>query len=185
MAIGDLADLARQSPQLMDSFANLGDDAHLWLIQAEKIEGSTSFMKAWKEFLAHYGVRGPSEIDIQMPRWYEDPLPVLRTIKEFLRREEGRHRTHQQSLIQGRQTAMEKLLNKAGRGPLGRMRVRSYKQLYYTMTEVGGMREHHKFIVNRLLAIVKETLKEVAIKLVEEKRLNQSDDVWFLTCVLI
>ena len=33
-------------------------------------------------------------------------------------------------------------------------------RLYHVMTEVGGMREHHKFMVVRLLAVIKEILKK-------------------------
>jgi pyruvate,water dikinase len=181
LAIGDLADAARRSPQLVESFGHLGADAHHWLMQAEKLEGSTPFMAAWGDFLSHYGARGPSEIDIYMPRWYEDPLPVLRVIVEFLGREEGRHRTHQQALVQRRDASMQKLLNTAGRGPLGRLRNRILKRLYHVMTEVGGMREHHKLLAVRMLAIVKEILKGTAIQLVAAKKLAQSDDLWFLT----
>ncbi len=181
LAIGDLADLARRSPQLVDSFEHLGADAHLWLMQAAKLEGSAPFMKAWQDFLAHYGARGSSEIDIYMPRWYEDPLPVLRVIVEFLQREEGRHRTHQQALVEGREAAMRKLLNSAGGGPLGRLRSRVFKRLYHVMTEVGGMREHHKLLAVRMLAVVKEILKGIAVQLVAAKKLAHSDEVWFLT----
>ena len=58
-------------------------------------------MAAWGDFLSRYGSRGPSEIDINKPRWYEDPLPVLRVIAEFLNSDEGRHRTLHQSLVRG------------------------------------------------------------------------------------
>ena len=181
LTIGDLADLARRSPQLVDSFEHLGDDAHLWLTQAANLDGSAPFMAAWQDFLSHYGARCPSEIDISMPRWYEDPLPVLRVIVEFLQREEGLHRAHQQALIQDRQAAMQKLLNTAGRGPLGWLRIRIFKRLYHAMTEVGGMREHHKFMVVRLLAVIKEILKSNAVQLTASRKLGQPDDIWFLT----
>ncbi len=181
LAIGDLADLARRSPQLVESFEHLRDDAHLWLIKAAELEGSAPFMTAWGDFLSHYGARGPSEIDISMPRWYDDPLPVLKVIAEYLQREAGRHRTHQQVLLQGRQAAMQKLLNTAGRGPFGRVRIRIFKRLYHTMTEVGGMREHHKLLVVRMFAVFKEILKGIAGQLVAAKKLAQSDDLWFLT----
>jgi pyruvate,water dikinase len=181
LAIGDLADLARRSPQLVESFKNLGDDAHIWLVQAVKLDESAPFMTAWDDFLSHYGARCASEIDIYMPRWYEDPLPVLRVIAEFLQREAGSHRTHQQALIQDRETAMQKLLHAAGRGPLGQLRIRIFKRLHYVMTEVGGMREHHKLLAVRMIALIKEVLKGLAPELVTAGKLAQPDDMWFLT----
>ena len=180
LAIGDLADLARRSPQLVDLFKQLGDEAHPWLLQAAKREGSAPFMKAWQDFLSHYGARGPSEIDIFMPRWYEDPLPVLRVIDELLQREDGRHRTHHQALVGGRQAAMRKLRTKAGGGLLGRLRLHIFNRLYHALTEVGGMREHHKFLAVRMLAMIKEILKKVAGQLVAAGKLAHADDLWFL-----
>lgn len=84
LAIGDMADLACDSPQIGKLFKQLGDDGNQWIKQAGQQEGSAPFMTAWEDFLSRYGVRGPSEIDIHKPRWYEDPLPVLLVIAEFL-----------------------------------------------------------------------------------------------------
>lgn len=146
-----------------------------------EIENTEPFIKAWNEFISQFGMRGPSEIDLYMPRWYEDPLPVLQIIKGLLQREKGFHRKHQQSTINNREVVMKKLIRLAGEGFLGHSRVRKIERLYYTMIEVGGMREHHKFFIIRILAIVKETLNKVAKLLVEEKKISQSDDLWFLT----
>ena len=181
LAIGDLADLARRSPQLVESFEQLGDDGNQWLKQAAQQEGSAPFMAAWDDFLSRYGTRGPSEIDIYKPRWHEEPLPVLRVIAEFLNSEEGRHRTHYQSLVKGRQAAIQKLRDAAGAGLFGKTRIRMINRLYHAMTEVGGMREHHKFMVIRLLAVIKEILKSNAVQLTAAKKLGQPDDIWFLT----
>lgn len=181
LAISDLADLARQSPQLAGSFEQLGDDGNEWIKLAAQLEGSAPFMTAWEDFLSRFGTRGPSEIDIYRPRWYEEPLPVLRVIAEFLKSEEGRHRKHYQSLVEGREAAIEKLRNAAGAGLFGKFRLRVIDRLYHTMTEVGGMREHHKFMVIRLLAVIKEILKSNATKLAAENKLGRPDDIWFLT----
>ena len=169
------------SPQMVDLFEQLGDDGNQWLEQAAQQEGSAPFMAAWEDFLSRYGSRGPSEIDIYKPRWYEDPLPVLRVIAEFLNSDEGRHRTLHQSLVEGRQAAIQKLRNTAGAGLFGKVRLRIINRLYHVMTEVGGMREHHKFMVVRLLAVIKEILKSNAVQLAAAKKLGQPDDMWFLT----
>ena len=180
-AIGDLADLACNSPPIVNLFEQLGDDGNQWLTQAAQQEGSAPFMAAWEDFLSRYGSRGPSEIDIHKPRWYEDPLPVLRVIAEFLNSDEGRHRARHQALVDGRQAAIQKLRDTAGAGLFGRLRIRIINRLYHAMTEVGGMREHHKFMIIRLLAVIKEILKSNAIQLAAAKKLEQPDDIWLLT----
>ncbi|MBI9051743.1 MAG: phosphoenolpyruvate synthase [Anaerolineaceae bacterium] len=181
LAIGGLADKARQSAQLVDSFERLGDDAQAWLKQAEKLEGSAAFMSAWEDFLERYGSRGPSEIDISKARWYEDGLPVLRVVAEFLKNEVGRHSAQHQSLIEGRQSAMQKLHATAGSGLFGKLRLGMFNRLYYVMNEVGGMREHHKFLMVRMLRVIKEILKSNAVQLLAKNKLGQIDDIWFLT----
>jgi pyruvate,water dikinase len=42
------------------------------------------------------------------------------------------------------------------------------------------MREHHKFLVVRLLAVIKEILKINAIQLMAAEKLETPDDIWFL-----
>ncbi|WP_420630307.1 phosphoenolpyruvate synthase [Candidatus Leptofilum sp.] len=181
LMIDDLADLARQTPQLAEYFNQLGDDGHGWLEEAAKIEDSIAFMKSWHEFIARYGMRGPAEIDIMMPRWREEPLPVLQVIAGSLQQESVSQRSRQESFIQEREVAFQKLLASAGRGALGWLRTRLFKRLYHTMTEVGGMREHHKFMAVRVLGVVKEILKDNAIHLTQTGKLENPDDVWFLT----
>jgi pyruvate,water dikinase len=180
-AIGDLVDLACDHPQISDLFKQLGEDGNQWLKQAAQQEGSAPFMAGWEVFLSRYGTRGPAEIDIRQPRWYEDPLPVLHVISEFLNSNQGCHRALHQSLVDGREAAIQELCAAAGTGLFGKIRVRAINRLYHTMTQVGGMREHHKFVVVRLLAVIREILKSNAGQLTTAGKLGQPEDIWFLT----
>ncbi len=176
LAIGDLADLAHQSPELRDWLAHLGNDSHAWLEQAAKLEGSAAFMQSWEGFLTHYGARGPFEIDIAMPRWYEEPLPLLQVITSFLQKEVGNHRAQLLKLTQEREAAVKKIL--ASAGPV---RARLLKRLIYVVQEASVVREHHKFMAVQILRIIKETLKVTAAQMVEMKKISQPADIWFLT----
>jgi len=180
-AIGDLVDLVCLHPQLAELFGHLGDDGHAWLERAAQLPDSGAFMAAWDDFLSRYGARGPSEIDLHRPRWYEAPLTVLRVIAGYVHGNRGCHQALSQSLVEAREAAHEHLLAAARTGPLGRLRVRVMDRLYHAMSEVGGMREHHKFLVVRLLAVVKEILKANAAALTAAGRLTDPDDIWFLT----
>jgi pyruvate,water dikinase len=61
------------------------------------------------------------------------------------------------------------------------LRARLIRRLYYTMTMVGGMREHHKFLLVRFLWVVKQILKDNATQLVAQGKLASADDLYFLT----
>ncbi|NJN44269.1 MAG: phosphoenolpyruvate synthase, partial [Anaerolineae bacterium] len=180
LALGDLSELARQSPQLVERFNHLGDDAFAWLADAAHTNRSTPFFDAWDDFLSRYGSRGPSEIDIMMARWHENPLPVLRVIAGNIEKNVS-SRAQFEALAQTRETTFENLLDVAGRGLLGSFRKRLFKRLYHVLVEAGGMREHHKFMMIRFLWVVKVILKENADKLVAMGKLATSDDIWFLT----
>ncbi len=179
LVLGDLADLAKQSPDLTEWFTHLDKDAFSWLDKAEKIDGSAPFFKLWKDFLNHYGSRGPSEIDIMMPRWNENPLPVLMVIGgNILKKESSRSLFDAQAVK--REEVFNELLEKEGHGLFGKLRAWKIKRLYHVLTETGGMREHHKFVMVRILWVVRQVLKKNGQKLVLDGKLTSQDDIWFL-----
>ncbi|GAB4263353.1 MAG: phosphoenolpyruvate synthase [Candidatus Promineifilaceae bacterium] len=180
LAVGDLADAARPSPALVAWFEQLGEDGRSWLAHAAKLEGAEPFMAAWAAFMAKYGARGPSEIDIMMPRWHEEPLPVLQVVANALKQEPGSHWVQHEKLARERETAVAHLLDAAGRGLLGGLRRRLFERLIHVATEVGGMREHHKFVAVRFLGIVKQILLQNADLLVAQGKLASLDDIWYL-----
>lgn len=179
LMLSDLAELARKSPQLEEQFNHLGDDGHLWLANIAKIEGSAPFLETWKVFLARYGSRGPSEMDISMKRWHEDPMPVLWVIAGNIEKNVS-SRALFDAQERAREAAFSELLDAAGKGILGKLRLRLFKRLYHVLVEAGGMREHHKFMMVRLVGVVKEILKENAAELVASGKLTDPDDIWFL-----
>lgn len=183
LAVGDLADTARQSPQLVAFFMTLGNDSQAWLAQARQIAGSESFFQAWHLFLDQYGSRGPSEIDIHMPRWYEEPLPLLQVIASYLQKEPGSHRAQHQKLVDARETAVSHLITQANHGLFGSVRQKIVRRLTYVIQYGGVLREHHKFMMVQVIRVVKEQLKETAVALTNGHKLDHPDDVWFLTWI--
>ncbi|MBT7070837.1 MAG: hypothetical protein HN975_08110, partial [Anaerolineae bacterium] len=180
LMLSDLAELARQTPELAEQFKHLGEDAGLWLANIARIEGSAPFLEGWENFLAFYGSRGPSEIDISLKRWQEDPLPVLRVIAGNIEKNVS-SRALFDAQAQAREAAFTKLLDAAGHGLFGKLRLRLFKRLYHVLVEAGGMREHHKFMAVRFFWVLRELLKENATELVNDGKLLAPDDIWFLT----
>jgi rifampicin phosphotransferase len=179
LMLSDLAELARKSPQLVEHFNHLEGDAHLWLENIANFEGSAPFLESWHDFLLLYGSRAPSEMDISIKRWREDPMPVLRVIAGNIEKNVS-SRALFEAQEQAREAAFSELLAAAEKGFLGRLRLRVFKRLYHVLIEAGGMREHHKFMMVRLVAVVREILKENATELVAKGKLAAPDDIWFL-----
>mgnify|MGYP005628109449 CR=1 FL=1 len=180
LMLSDLAELARKSTELVATFNDLGDDAHMWLANISEIEGSAPFLESWNNFLVLYGSRGPSEIDISMKRWHEDPLPVLRVIAGNIEKNVSSRELFDEQ-DRAREAAFAELLLAAGNGLFGRIRLRLFKRLYHVLVEAGGMREHHKFMLIRFLWVVKGVLNENAVELLAKGKLAAPDDIWFLT----
>ena len=87
LAVGDLADLARKSPQLAHHLSQSSSaDA---LNTAVDLPGGPAFMEAWAQFMARYGMRGPSEIDISRPRWADAPDSIFQVLVSNLQHGEA------------------------------------------------------------------------------------------------
>ncbi|MCA9996193.1 MAG: hypothetical protein KDE56_10625, partial [Anaerolineales bacterium] len=180
LAIGDLADLARQSPQLSALFAKLGSDSAAFLAQARQVDGSDLFFAEWERFLTQYGSRAAAEIDIRAPRWYEEPLPVLQVIASFLQKEAGSHRQQHDALVVRREAAVASLIKTAEGRWFGRIRARLLRRMLHVSQNGAVLREHHKFALVEMLRVAKEAVKEVAEQFSAAGKLADPDDVYFL-----
>ena len=182
LAVGDLADVMRRSSALIHHFSQTGIDAETLLATAGEVAGAPAFLAAWEAFLQRYGMRGPSEIDISRPRWREDPTSLLQmALGSAQRAEAGGHRAHFERMVAEGEAAAERLVQRAGRGPWGRVRGPIVRRLVRVTRHLLPMREHHKYVLVHLIDSVKRAIYEAAEALVDQRRLEQRDDVWFLT----
>jgi pyruvate,water dikinase len=180
LAIDDLAQVARRSPDLRRRFDALGDDPSAWLAATAAVDGGTAFVAAFRAFLDRFGARAANEIDLASPRFRDDPLPILEVIAASLRGDGPSYRERVAGYEAARGAAVERLVGVARRGLLGPLRVRAIRRLYRTMIDVGGMREHHKFLAVRVFAAMREAVLEIADALAAAKVLDVADDVWYL-----
>ena len=180
LAVGDLADLVRQSPELVTHFQNNPPAAAL--ANAASVPGSAPFLAGWADFLARYGMRGPSEIDISRPRWREDPTSLLQfVIGNLQHKEPGSHRIHHAQMATAGKAAGERLIAAAGQGLFGFVRRPLVRRLVKTVRGYTPGREHPKFFIIKLLGMVKLILQEEADRLVGNGRITHPDDIWHLS----
>ncbi|MGB0387806.1 MAG: phosphoenolpyruvate synthase [Ardenticatenaceae bacterium] len=182
LEVGDLADVARQSPALVEHFRL--HDATTALQTAAQVEGGAAFLAAWEGFMTRYGMRGPSEIDISRPRWREDPSSLLQIVVGNLRQEKsGVHRAKHRELLAASEAAGERLVAAAQHGPLGFLRGRIARRLVRVARNQLAIREHPKFLLIRTLGLVKEAILEAAQLLQQAGRIDELDDIWYLDLI--
>ncbi|MCG8349372.1 MAG: PEP-utilizing enzyme, partial [Chloroflexales bacterium] len=176
LQVGDLADLVRQSPDLVQHLCAQENPNTL-----NAIAGGDAFLVAWERFLERYGMRGPSEIDISRPRWRDTPDSLLRVlISRLPQGETNAHRVHFQRMTAEAEAASARLTAAARHGLLGGLRAALVHRLIRVARNLLPMREHPKFLLIRSMALARQAILEAADILQKQGRIASSDDIWFL-----
>jgi pyruvate,water dikinase len=176
--VGDLADIARRSPALMNHLC--AREAKAALATAAQVPGGAEFIAAWDRFIARYGMRGPSEIDISRPGWGEEPASLLQMVIANLPAAPGAHRAKHAALAQAGEAAMARLVEAAGQGPFGAIRGRFVRRMARVVRNVLPVREHPKYLLIQVRGLIRAHILEAAAHLQAQGRIDQIDDVWFL-----
>jgi phosphohistidine swiveling domain-containing protein len=173
LELGDLADIARAQPALVDVLRTSSD---LTLAQLAAIEGSGPFLVGLERFLAEYGMRGAAEIDVSRPRWRDNPTLLLQVLRGNLSREQpGSHREQHESMIRQGDAALERVIAAAPtlRRPLVRRFARAHRSFV-------ALREHPKFQIMRYLGLLHRAALGYGAQLVERGELDAPTDIWML-----
>ena len=179
LMIGDLADIARQNTSLLD-YLQKAKDEDFYQGLAE-ITNSESFRIRLEGFMSLYGMRCPGEIDISKPRWRETPTSLVSAIMSHIRTmapEEHRIK-FQKAAIEAEQVAKE-LVDQV-RKEKGFMQAKILRRLLRVYRNLGGLREHHKYLLVQHFDIYRQAILEEAQKLVQSGVLNEGTDVFYLT----
>jgi pyruvate,water dikinase len=178
LAVADLADVARRHPAV--AAALTADEGSPQLDDIRPVEGGEAFCLATERFLDRYGIRGASEIDLARPRWRDDPSALLQVIAGNLERGGG-HRERFAGLVADADAAADRIVRAAGRGPGGHFRRRIVKRLVANVRNYTGLRESPKFLMIKILGLVRTDALGVGERLVHEGRLDAPEDVFFLS----
>ncbi|WP_425564479.1 PEP/pyruvate-binding domain-containing protein [Sinomonas flava] len=128
-------------------------------------------------FLRRYGQRAAAEIDVGVPRWREDPAPVLSMVAALLRRDPGtgalaaaaRAGQDAASTLSARAKDRSRLRGAAAEAFLKRARA------------LAGLREEPKFLLVRVFDAVRTELLAVGRHLADTGVLPDRDAIFFLT----
>jgi pyruvate,water dikinase len=183
LEVGDLADAARRSPALVAHLQQY-DDARAALNTLDRVEGGPAFRVQWDRFMASYGMRGPSEIDITRPRWADDPTSLVQMVLGNLgQAEPGLHRRRHAELAAEGEAAAARLAEAVRHGPAGPLKAAVVRRQTRVARKLMAVREHPKFLLVRIMALVRAALLEAGQMLAEAGRMDQAEDIWYLDLV--
>ncbi len=138
-----------------------------------------------KDFLEKYGHRASIELDVGDPTWKENPEYILDIINASID-----NKTYQEAIdrfFNGKQEAEEAIVtitNRFMKKGLKKQASQAEKMLR-DFREMFGVREYPKFYVRKFIAMFKDIIQEIGQELVEEGRLKNVDDVFFVTLAQI
>jgi pyruvate,water dikinase len=96
-------------------------------------------------------------------------------------REIGAHRAHFMRLQAEGDLATERLTKLAYKGLFGWVRGPLVARLIRVSRALSPLREHHKFLAVKFLALIKQVLLDAGEQLQAAGKLESADDIWFLT----
>jgi pyruvate,water dikinase len=158
-------------------------DLALWdvaqRLKQEGVEPSAEH-PAVQGFLARYGHRAACEIDIGVPRWRDDPTPILNILRTYL--------THGEELDpavhfrRGKEQAGEAAASLIARvrQTKGSLHATWVGFLLRRVRALAGLREYPKFYAVRMLADARRVIAGAGAELVAAARLARAEDVFFL-----
>ena len=133
-----------------------------------------------QEFLSKYGHRAVAEIDLGMPRWFEEPDHILGMISNYLRVEDPNQSPDRQFIraADHAEARISELVERAG--TKSRLRGRVVALCLRRTRQLAGLRELPKFYVVMVLAEMHRQLTEVGAELVKNGTIDAARDVFFL-----
>lgn len=135
-----------------------------------------SFLELWDQFLHDYGHRGPFEMDLEKPRYADEPGLALEQIANIARSGGSFDpRAMQGSKVQAREAAFERL-----RAELSPFKARRLERAYADLVEFHGAREYFKYHTTQVYHRIRKLMCHRAHRFVTDGRLADPDDVFVL-----
>jgi len=175
---GDLADMIRKSPNLVNEFEN--EDYKTLVSRINTLEGNEEFKNIFNFFMNKYGIRAAGEIDIAKERWIENPESLAKSIIATVNTSsEGVHRKEYRDKVEEAKVAAEKMVQEV-EVKYGKIKAKIVRRLIKVLRNCLPAREHHKFLMMRLSMVFKNILLEEARLLVKKGQLAEEKDIFYV-----
>ena len=145
-------------------------------LAAEYLQGSLPDVaqSAVSHFMTEFGMRGLYEIDFGLPRWREEPAPLMNTLKSYV--EINEDRAPDKVFANGGKVA-EEAIDELG-NQLNKPWLVSF--LASRVRQLAGVRELPKFTIIRIMGILREKMLIEGEKLVSTGALDDAKDLFNL-----
>lgn len=183
MAIGDLADIARQNRDLLSYLQNSNNGTSKVLMEGLlEVRGSEKFCTEFQQFMMKYGMRCPGEIDISNPRWYENPTELINSILNHIRScKGGQHRENFRQGLEEAERTRKNIIRRLKFTPSGERKAYIMNRLIDVYRTTAALREHEKYMNIQLYWIAKKSLLKEAVQLKKKKKIENAEDIFYLS----
>jgi len=179
LALGDVADAARNHPAVIEYLEHAADKT-FWE-DLRSVPGGEDVLPVFLNYFERYGMRGTGEIDLTRPRWREAPTQLVPAILSHIGGvRPGRHRLDFQAGKEEAEIGARRLLERLRQKPMGSLKARIMRRLIKVHRSLIGMREHPKYFIVQNFDIIKQAILQEADTLAAGGILERPDDIfWF------
>ncbi|CVK19428.1 phosphoenolpyruvate synthase [Sporomusa sphaeroides] len=176
LALGDLADKVRDLPDVQE-YLKVAEDQSFFS-RLDEVPGGRQCKAEFAAFIDKYGMRCPGEIDITTPRWYETPTRLTSAI--FSNIQSLKPGEHRERFARGEKEAAE-AARRILQAETGRLTSKPVSRLINVYRNLGGLREHHKFLLISVMGECKQAILAEARQMAATGILEQAEDSYYLT----
>jgi pyruvate,water dikinase len=177
LALWRLADAGREQP-VADVLASGGTFAKI-RPELDKTVAGRAFLTRWDEFMAKHGHHARMELDLEIPRWREQPDYILSLVRTYLA---VAATTASPVEIHASRAAEREEISRDCRRKLRNPALRFVFDILLDRAQRGvALRETAKSEIGRRLDLLRETILEAGQRLTNHGALHGVEDVFYLT----
>ncbi|MFL0267426.1 phosphoenolpyruvate synthase [Candidatus Clostridium radicumherbarum] len=179
LLVGDLADIVRNSPDLIREFTS--EDYITLYARINKLTGNEEFKKKFNAFMDIYDMRAAGEIDIAKDRWIENPQPLAKAIMAIVNTsEEGIHRKEYKETIERAKQASSEFIREVEEKH-GKVKGKIARRMIRLLRNYMPIREHPKYLIMKFILTYKQAFLEEAKVLVQKGQLLEVKDIFYVS----
>ncbi|WP_246333854.1 phosphoenolpyruvate synthase [Thermoactinomyces mirandus] len=179
LLIGDLADIARDYPEVANYLERANDSTFYKGLR--EVEGGDVFKAELDRFMEKFGMRAQGEIDITRVRYKEAPTILVPSILSHMR--SNNPNEHREKFEQGAKEANEAIQNLLTRvrKTKGARKAKKLSHLVHLYRNMTGTRELPKYMIIRYFGVYRDAFLEEEKVLCSKKIIDHKEDIFYLT----